>query len=93
MKGPSGAQAPEWRDVRIDLPARIQPEQGAISIEYDRRLTRVTHKIFVADEIVVDHTNRFVAGAEIYRVLGYERPERIDALLVILAAQTSGAAD
>jgi len=89
-KGASGAQLPQWRDVRVNLAARIQPEQGEISIEYDRRLTRVTHRIFLADDLVLDHTYRFVAGTDAYRVLGYERPERIDALVEVLVAQTSG---
>jgi len=90
-KSQSGVQVADWQDVRINLPARIQPQMAEISIEYDRRLTRVTHKIFLADEVVVDHTYRIVAGSQTYRVLGYERPERIDALFVILAAQTSAA--
>lgn len=90
-KTPSGAQVAVWHDVQIGLPARIQPQQADISIEYDRRLTRVTHKIFVADDIEVDHTFRIMSGDELYRVLGYERPEQLDGLFTILAAQTSGA--
>jgi len=91
-KGPSGDRVAVWHNVRINLAARIQPQQSEMTIEYDRRLTRVTHRIFVADDIVVDHTYRVVAGSAVYRILGYERPSRIDALAVILAAQTSGEA-
>ncbi|HEY1598489.1 MAG TPA: head-tail adaptor protein [Pirellulales bacterium] len=90
-KDASGAQVPTWQDVQINLAARIQPQQAEINIEYDRRLTRVTHNVFVANEVFVDHTYRVVAGADIYRVLGFQRSERIDALFTILVAQTSGA--
>jgi hypothetical protein len=90
-KSPSGSQVAVWHNVQINLAARIQPQQADISIEYDRRLTRVTHKIFVADDIVVDHTCRIVSGDDVYRVLGYERPEQLDGLFTILAAQTTGA--
>jgi len=90
-KSPSGAQDPTWHDVQADLPARIQPLHGDIMIEYDRRLTRVTHKIFVAEQIVIDHTFRVKAGSELYRVLGFEQSNRIDALPAILVAQVSGA--
>jgi hypothetical protein len=88
-KTTSGVQVPVWADVRSNLAARIQPQQTEIEIEYDRRLTRVTHKIFLADEIAIDHTYQIVAGTETYRVLGCERQQRIDALFVILASQTS----
>lgn len=90
-KGTSGALAATWHNVRIGMAARIQPDQGTIAIEYGRRLTRVTHRIYVADEIVVDHTYRIVAGSTAYRILGFEGPERIDALGVILAEQVTGA--
>ncbi|HEY4309852.1 MAG TPA: hypothetical protein VGN12_10410 [Pirellulales bacterium] len=90
-KTQSGAQVAGWHDVQINLSARIQAVQADIRIEYDRRMTRVTHKIFVADDIVIDHTYRIVSGTDAYRVLGYERPASIDALFVILAAQTTGA--
>ena len=46
---------PPGRTCNSICPARIQPQQADISIEYDRRLMRVTHRIFVADDIVVDH--------------------------------------
>src|SRR5262249_51305475 len=36
-KGASGAQVATWSDVRTNLAARIQPESGSVSIEYDRR--------------------------------------------------------
>lgn len=84
IKGASGAAMAQWQDVRTDLAARIQPEQAAAGVEHDRRLTRVTHRIFLAEEVVVDHNHRFVAGSEAYHVLGYEKPERIDALFVVL---------
>ncbi|MBI2826709.1 MAG: hypothetical protein HYX69_18715 [Planctomycetia bacterium] len=85
IKGASGAAMARWQDVRNDLAARIQPEQAVTAVEHDRRLTRVTHRIFLAEEVVVDHNHRFVAETEAYHVLGYERPERIDALFVVLA--------
>ncbi|HVU87347.1 MAG TPA: hypothetical protein VHD36_08495 [Pirellulales bacterium] len=90
-KSPSGAQVAVWHNVQINLAARIQPQQADIRIEYDRRLTRVTHKIFVADEIAVDHTYRVIAGDDMFRVLGYQRPEQLDGLFTILASQTTGA--
>ncbi len=92
-KGPSGAQVVAWHDVRIALAARIQPEQGNIEIEYDRRLTRVTHRIYFADQIAVDHTYRIMAGSAAYRILGFEGAERIDSLSVILAEQVTAAPD
>ena len=90
-KSPDGVQVPTWHDVYANLPARIQPLRGDIEMEYDRRLTRVTHKIFVAQQFVIDHTFRVRAGEELYRVLGFEQPQRIDVAPAILVAQVSGA--
>ena len=36
----------------------------------------------------MDDNFRVVHGVEIFHVVGYERPERIDQLMVVLAVQT-----
>ncbi len=55
--------------------------------EHDRRLTRVTHNIFLAEPMEVDDNFRVVHSGEIYHVVGFQRPERIDQLMIVLAVK------
>lgn len=84
-KDACGAPVAVWSLVRAGVAARIQPQQATVENEHDRRLTRVTHKIFLAEPMDVDDNFRVVHGGEVFRVVGYEWPERIDQLMVVLA--------
>ena len=89
-KDASGVATPTWHIVRSDLAARIQPQLGAISVDQDRRLTRVTHRVFLAESIAVDQDHRVRTGEEVYKILGFEQAERIDVLCCLLVEQVSG---
>lgn len=89
-KDASGVATPAWSVVRSNLAARIQPETGAIGVEQDRRLTRVTHRVFLSEAFAVDQDDRVVAGGEVYRVLGFEQTDRIDAFGCLLVEQVEG---
>jgi head-tail adaptor len=90
-KDANGVATPQWSALRSDLAARIQPEVGTIGVDQDRRLTRVTHRIYLAEAVAVDQDHRAVAGGEVYRVLGFEQLARIDALCCLLVEQVDGA--
>jgi head-tail adaptor len=86
-KDACGAPAAVWSLYRAGVPARIQPQQAGVATEHDRRLTRVTHKIYLAEPMDVDDNFRVTHGGEVFQVVGYERPERIDQLMVVLAVR------
>ncbi len=90
-KDSSGAAVATWSVVRSDLAARIQPQAGTIGVEQDRRLTRVTHRVYLAEDVAIDHNDRVVAGEVIYRVLGFEQTARIDVLCCLLVERVDGA--
>ena len=88
-KTASGAASATWSDWLTGLPARIQPQIGRVESAHDRRELRVTHRIIVADPVAVNENHRVLdAAGNIYHVVGYERPARIDLLPVILAVQS-----
>lgn len=90
-KDANGVATPEWSIARSDLAARIQPETGAISVDQDRRLTRVTHRVYLAEAVAVDQDYRVLSGGEVFRVLGFEQLARIDALCCLLVERVDGA--
>ncbi len=87
-KGAGGAVTAVWRPWRTGVRARIQPVEAAVDHARERQLTRTAYKIYVADEVLVDHRHR-VRGPDgaIYRVAGLRKAERIDALLEIDAVR------
>ena len=87
-KGESGALTPNWSDWRVQLRARVQPEGSTLASEHRLRELPRRYRVYLAEEVAVNANHRIVHGDELYHVLGFERPARIDELFVIHAEQT-----
>ncbi|MBX3411569.1 MAG: hypothetical protein KF708_02535 [Pirellulales bacterium] len=87
-KGEAGALVASWSDYLAPLRARVQPEGSAIATQHRLRSVPRRYRVYLAEEVAVDANHRIMHGSEIYHVLGFERPSRIDELFVILAEQT-----
>lgn len=83
-KGEGGADQPTWQVWKTGLRAKIQPAEVEVRDEHDGRATTAAFKVFLADDVFLDHTHRIKGpdGAA-YRVTGYRKADRIDALVEI----------
>jgi len=83
-KSDGGADVPTWRAWRTGLKAKIQPAESRTKQQHDRRVTTARFRVFVAEDLAVDHTHR-VKGPDgtVYRITGSQRAERIDRLMEI----------
>jgi hypothetical protein len=89
-KDDHGALVPTWSNWKPDLPARVQPIEAEIAARHEQRYARVTHLVYVAQSLEVNQNHRLLhpATGTALHVIGYEKPERIDALLAIRATKT-----
>ncbi len=83
----AGTPIPIWTTKYVDIPVRIQPQQQQIEVTNGRRTARVTHKIYLAGQLLVDDNDRILHDNTVYNILGYQQPDRIDQLFVIDAEQ------
>ena len=83
-KSDGGADLPAWRAWKTGLKAKLQPVESRTRQQHDRRVTTARFKVFVAEDLAVDHTHR-VKGPDgtVYRITGSQRAERIDRLMEI----------
>ena len=83
-KGDGGADQPTWQVWKTGLRAKIQPAQVEVRDEHDGRATAAGFKVFLAEDVAVDHTHR-IKGPDgaVYRVTGCRKADRIDALVEI----------
>lgn len=79
----AGTPIPIWTTTLSDIPARIQPVEQQIEVTNSRRTARLTHKIYLAAQLLLDDNHRILHENTIYNLLGYHRPDRIDQLFVI----------
>ena len=88
-KGTDGAETVAWHTWKTGLAAKIQPVAGEPVDEHDRRVTRSTAKIYLAQDLELDRTHR-VRGPDgtVYRVQSYRKADRVDALMEIDAVQS-----
>ena len=84
-----GAPVALWSDFRTGLRARLQPQEGHVDRERDGRTTLAKYRVYLAEEVRVNESHRILHGDTVYHVLGYEMPERIDELFVILAERAA----
>jgi head-tail adaptor len=87
-KAAAGDLIPAWHDWRVQICARVQPEGSSVETSHRLREARRRFHIYLVEELLVGANHRVLHGGEIYHVLGYERPARIDELFVIVAEQT-----
>jgi len=89
-KGSGGADEPTWHTARAGLRARIQPLPAEVKSNNQRQTTAARFKVFLAEDVPLDHTQR-VKGSDgtVYRISGYRKAQRIDALLEIDVVRAS----
>lgn len=87
-KGASGGLTASWSDWRVQVRARVQLDGAAVETTHRLRDARRRYRVYLAEEVLVNSNHRLLHGDEVYHVLGYEKPARIDELFVILAEQT-----
>jgi len=80
-KSESGAEQLVWRLWLAGVRARIQPAERQVATQHEQLSTAAAFTLLVAEDLAIDHTCR-VRGPDgkIYRVLGYRKAQRIDAL-------------
>jgi head-tail adaptor len=83
-KDAHGAAVAAWSDHLVGLRARLQPEGATIGEAADRPATRGRCRIYLAEPVAVDEGFRVLHGDDVYTIVAYERPERIDELPVLL---------
>ncbi len=83
-KSAGGADVPTWRAWRTGLKVKIQPVESKAGQRHDRRITATRYKVFVAEDLALNHTHR-VRGPDgtVYRVTGCRQADRIDRLMEI----------
>ncbi|MFH1265452.1 MAG: hypothetical protein ABIK89_06960 [Planctomycetota bacterium] len=89
-KGDGGADEPAWHTWKTGLRARIQPARVLVKEEHEQQTAAAEFKVFVAEDLAVDHTHR-IKGSDgtRYRVTGCRKADRIDALTEIEARRVS----
>jgi len=89
-KGDGGADEATWHTWKTGLRAKIQPARVEVNDEHQRRETEAGFVVFLADDVAVDHTHR-IRGSDraVYRVTGYRKADRIDALVEISVVRES----
>jgi hypothetical protein len=89
-KGADGAEQPTWRTWKTGLAAKIQPVEADVDDLHQRQVTTARFKVFLAEPLPLDHTHR-IKGPDgtLYRVTGYQKADRIDALVEIHVTRVS----
>jgi hypothetical protein len=62
-KSDAGAAEPAWQTWRTGVRARIQPVEVKVDVEYSARCATSTYRIFLQDDLMLDHTHR-IRGAD-----------------------------
>ena len=88
-KGEGGADQPTWQIWKTGLRAKIQPIEVEVRDKHDGRATAAAFRVYLADDVTLDHTHRIKEpDGAVYRVTGYCKADRIDALVEIDVVRT-----
>jgi hypothetical protein len=84
QKNAGDAYTPNWQTWKSGLRARIQPQKTKIESDADTPSTTTTYRIFVEENIELDHTCRIRGpNGVIYTITGTQGAEQIGELQVI----------
>lgn len=84
QKSQGGADEADWTDLYVGVRARIQPENSRQQIQHGQRRIKRQFRVFVREMFTLRRQHRIVDSAgRLYRVTGFEQPERIDRLTEI----------
>jgi len=91
-KGVHGAAVPTWTNAFTNVRARIQPISQTVEVDHDADETAELYRIILAADLAISTLGadyRVIdADGQIYSVISYEAPSRIDTLAVITAQRT-----
>jgi head-tail adaptor len=82
-KDSHGAPLAVWSTYRTGVRARVQPVEADVRQERDQLLTHRRYRVFVAEPLTLDDNFRLLRDGRLYHIVGYDRPQRIDELLVL----------
>lgn len=86
VKSPCGAAEPMWRTWKTGVRARIQPQESAVVSDAEARGTVVRCRIYVEEDLELDHTCCFrAADGTVYTIKSVAGAERIGELQTIEA--------
>jgi len=91
-KDEAGEAIPSWSDYATDVRARVQPVAQTPTVDDDQNTTELKYEIILEEDLPLLPCVgvRIVhQGGNVFRVDDYQRPERIDALPVVLATRIS----
>ena len=83
VKGTSGAVTAEWNDLLVDVRGRLQTWSGDVGQRHQQRVMAHRYRLFLEDAVEVDGNQRVVHVGEVYHIVGFRLPERIDELMVL----------
>jgi len=90
-KDDDGVAVPTWADAYTEVRAKVQPWQYTPEVEHDAdEIERLVRIVLAADLAVVPGANYRVVDSdgEVYHVIRYEQPARIDVLPVLVCERT-----
>jgi len=89
-KDPEGAASEHWHTWRSGVRARIQPLAVQVSADAENLHTTRRYRVFMVDDLEVDHTCRIVAAdGSTYRIVASTGAEQIGALQTIDVERTT----
>ena len=87
-KSTRGVQQASWRIWRTGLAAKIQAVGADNTHSNQRDETVGEYRVYLAEPVAVDHSHRLKGPDGVrYRITGYKKPDRIDALQEIHAVR------
>ena len=91
-KGEHGDAVPTWADAYTSVRARVQEIDQTTEVEHDADETAKRYRIILAADLSIDTVGadyRVIdADDEIYSIVSYEQPARIDVLPVLVVERT-----
>jgi len=87
-KSDAGAAEPAWQIWRTGVRARIQPLEVKVDVEYSARCATSTYRIFLQDDLMLDHTHR-IRGADgtVFQITAVTGAARLGELQTIEAVK------
>lgn len=89
-KDDRGAIRAVWSTWRSGLAAKIQSIAAKNTGINGQEATLNEYRVFLAEQLELDHTHRIKGpDGRLYKIVGYKKPERIDALMEIEAVRAT----
>ncbi len=87
-KDARGARLAVWQTWQSGLAAKIQPVAAKNADVRGQDATLGEFRVFLAEQLELDHSHRIKGpDGRLYKIIGYKKPDRIDALMEIEASR------